>query len=216
MQKLEAGSQTARTRHEVADEMKAAILTDTTKCNGCHECVAACKKENHSPLDLPRRWDLDDGLSARNWTSIVEGPQHAFVRKQCRHCLEPACASACPVGALHKTSIGAVVYDAQVHGLPLLHDGLPVRHSALRMAGGGPLRPQVHSLLRPNHRRTPAGLHRGVSDQGDHLRRSRSAAGRSARPHQRQARASMSTRSGANTTPAEPRCSTSPTSISRS
>lgn len=92
--------------------MKAAILTDTTKCNGCHECVAACKKENKLPLDLPRRWDLDDGLSARNWTSIVEGPQQALVRKQCRHCLEPACASACPVGALHKTSVGAVVYDA--------------------------------------------------------------------------------------------------------
>ena len=92
--------------------MKAAILTDTTKCNGCHECVVACKKENKLPLDLPRRWDLDDGLSARNWTSIVEGPQQSLVRKQCRHCLEPACASACPVGALHKTSVGAVVYDA--------------------------------------------------------------------------------------------------------
>ncbi|MBZ5570055.1 MAG: 4Fe-4S dicluster domain-containing protein [Acidobacteriia bacterium] len=92
--------------------MKAAILTDTTKCNGCHECVAACKKENKLPLDLPRRWDLDDGLSARNWTSIVEGPKQALVRKQCRHCLEPACASACPVGALHQTELGAVVYDS--------------------------------------------------------------------------------------------------------
>ncbi len=92
--------------------MKAAILTDTTKCNNCHQCVAACKLQNQLSLDVPRRWDLDDGLSAKNWTSIVPGPQNAFVRKQCRHCLEPACASACPVGALHKTSIGAVAYDA--------------------------------------------------------------------------------------------------------
>jgi formate dehydrogenase iron-sulfur subunit len=91
--------------------MKAAILTDTTKCNGCHECVAACKKQNHLEADVPRRWNLDDGLSAKNWTSIVEGPQHALARKQCRHCLEPACVSACPVGALHKTAQGAVVYD---------------------------------------------------------------------------------------------------------
>ena len=82
--------------------MKAAILTDTTKCINCHECVAACKKQNQLAVDLPRRWDLDDGLSAKNWTSVVEGPEHAFVRKQCRHCLEPACASACPVGALHQ------------------------------------------------------------------------------------------------------------------
>jgi len=92
--------------------VKVAILTDTTKCNNCHECVAACKRQNHLAADVPRRWDLDDGLSASNWTSVVEGPNHTFARKQCRHCLEPACASACPVGALQKTASGAVVYDA--------------------------------------------------------------------------------------------------------
>ncbi len=92
--------------------MKAAILTDTTKCIDCQQCVAACKQQNHLAADVPRRWTLGDGLSARNWTSIVDGPNRSLVRKQCRHCLEPACASACPVGALHKTFIGAVVYDS--------------------------------------------------------------------------------------------------------
>lgn len=91
--------------------MHAAILTDTTKCIGCHQCVVACKKQNHLPPDLPRRWNLEDGLSARNWTSVLDAGHGVFVRKQCRHCLEPACASACPVGALHKTPQGAVVYD---------------------------------------------------------------------------------------------------------
>ena len=38
--------------------MKAAILTDTTKCIGCNECAIACKKANHLAADTPRRWDL--------------------------------------------------------------------------------------------------------------------------------------------------------------
>ena len=91
--------------------MHAAILTDTTKCIGCRECVIACKKENHLAPDIPRRWNLDDGLSARNWTSIIDRPGGDYVRKQCRHCLEPACAAACPVGALTRTELGPIVYD---------------------------------------------------------------------------------------------------------
>jgi len=91
--------------------MNAAILTDTTLCIGCNECALACKRVNRLEADLPRRWDLSDGLSARNWTSVVRGPGRTFVRKQCRHCLEPACAAACPVGALSRTASGAVVYD---------------------------------------------------------------------------------------------------------
>lgn len=91
--------------------MNAAILTDTTKCIGCNQCAIACKNVNHLAADAPRRWDTEDGLSARNWTSVVEASNHTYARQQCRHCLEPACVSACPVGALTKTSIGAVVYD---------------------------------------------------------------------------------------------------------
>lgn len=88
-----------------------AILTDTTKCIGCRECVVACKKANGLEPEIPRRWLLNDGLSARNWTTILERTG-VFVRKQCRHCIEPACASVCPVGALRRTDWGAVIYDA--------------------------------------------------------------------------------------------------------
>lgn len=72
----------------------------------------ACKQEYSLEQEVPRRWALDDGLSARNWTSIVQRPNGKFIRKQCRHCIDPACVSACPVGALKKTPEGAVIYDS--------------------------------------------------------------------------------------------------------
>lgn len=93
--------------------MQAAILTDTSKCIGCRQCVIACKRENKLAPEVPRRWNRDDGLSARNWTAIEDLPGGKFVRKQCRHCLEPACVSACPVGALQKTELGPVIYDGE-------------------------------------------------------------------------------------------------------
>ena len=91
--------------------MSAAILTDVTRCIGCLECVVACKQYHELDVDVPRRWHQNDGLSARNWTSILRKPDRHFVRKQCRHCLDPACVSVCPVGALHETKEGAVIYD---------------------------------------------------------------------------------------------------------
>jgi formate dehydrogenase iron-sulfur subunit len=88
-----------------------AILTDVTKCIGCQECVLACKEQNHLEPDKPRRWHRNDGLSAYNWTSILSRDNTHYIRKHCRHCLEPACVSVCPVGALIKTNEGAVIYD---------------------------------------------------------------------------------------------------------
>jgi formate dehydrogenase iron-sulfur subunit len=90
-----------------------AILTDTTRCVGCEECVRACKRQNHLGKDVPRRWQAAiDDLSATRYTTLVRRPGHRFVRRHCRHCLEPACVSVCIVGALQKRADGAVVYDS--------------------------------------------------------------------------------------------------------
>lgn len=91
------------------------ILTDVTQCIGCEKCVAACKSVNHTGEDHRWRWQKHyTDLSASRWTTIVRKKDNEFIRKQCRHCLEPSCVSVCPVGALHKTPEGAVIYDSDI------------------------------------------------------------------------------------------------------
>lgn len=82
----------------------AAILVDLTKCIGCEACVLACKETNGLPRDGSKE------LSSTTWLA-VEHRRGVNVRHSCMHCLDPACASVCPVGALHKTPEGPVVYD---------------------------------------------------------------------------------------------------------
>ncbi|MGW8283201.1 MAG: 4Fe-4S dicluster domain-containing protein [Gemmatimonadota bacterium] len=94
------------------------ILTDVTKCIGCEKCVEACREQNHLPPDKPWRWmkKITD-LSSSRWTTImrVQGDRgERFVRRHCRHCLEPACVEACIVGALQKTPEGPVIYDPDI------------------------------------------------------------------------------------------------------
>jgi len=92
--------------------MTSGVLCDTTRCQGCERCIAACKRENGLGPDRPQRWQrrIDD-LSATRLSTIERRPNNHYVRVQCRHCLEPACVSACLVGAMQKTPEGPVIYD---------------------------------------------------------------------------------------------------------
>ena len=42
----------------------------------------------------------------------MKAGEERFAKRQCMHCLEPACATACPARALEKTRSGPVVYHA--------------------------------------------------------------------------------------------------------
>ncbi len=97
------------------------LLHDTTRCIGCRKCEQACNQVNKLPapekpfndltvLSAPRRtrWDA---FTVVNQFPKNGGKQPYFVKNQCNHCLEPACASACFVRALRKVETGAVVYD---------------------------------------------------------------------------------------------------------
>ncbi|WP_029915213.1 hydrogenase 2 operon protein HybA [Pelobacter seleniigenes] len=96
------------------------MLNDSTRCIGCKACQVACKKEN----GLPPEASFDEGLydsprelSQYSYTLIKmyrdQQGEATFVKRQCMHCIDPACQSACIVGALKKTADGSVQYDAK-------------------------------------------------------------------------------------------------------
>lgn len=100
-----------------------AILNDLTKCLGCRSCQVACKAWNHLPGQQTRNegsYENPLHLSDQTWTRLCfyenqeeNRPAWVFSKRQCMHCLEPACVAACPVGAMQKTASGPVVYHKE-------------------------------------------------------------------------------------------------------
>lgn len=89
-----------------------AVLIDLTRCTGCESCVLACKASNNLPHPDVVATSLDsDAFTCLETRSLAEGGV-GYVKRQCMHCLTPACASACTVGALTKSPEGPVVYDS--------------------------------------------------------------------------------------------------------
>jgi len=91
------------------------ILIDTTRCVGCRTCEQVCSEVN----DLPEPdWELDVLEQERKTTekqfTLINGFEtnqgEVFIKRQCMHCSQPACASACLTKAMFKTLEGPVVW----------------------------------------------------------------------------------------------------------
>ncbi len=82
--------------------MEPLIVFDSKKCIGCHSCGIACQLENDAPPGVQLR-------HVRNHVSgeFPAGAEH-FISTACFHCDDPACASACPAGALRRRADGVV------------------------------------------------------------------------------------------------------------
>ena len=102
-------------------------LIDITKCIGCRACQVACKQWNDCDGEQTEFQDYmgfqnPASLSAKTLTLISfhelpnddasGGLDYVFSMRRCLHCLEPACASACPTTALSSQPDGPVTYDA--------------------------------------------------------------------------------------------------------
>jgi formate dehydrogenase iron-sulfur subunit len=93
----------AQAAEEGTNKGSPGILYDLTKCVGCHLCQVACQLNKGLPPDveLIRFRGADPSDPKEAW---------AVRRHQCMHCLDPACASICPVAAMYKTPEGPVIY----------------------------------------------------------------------------------------------------------
>ncbi len=121
------GTFAVRSAHATANEEMPSkdtmgMLTDLSLCVGCGRCEWACKEAHglpHVPLDQlesevvqgpPRRTSTTAFTVVNRFDGDgADGP--TFVKRQCMHCVDPACASACPVKALHKTPEGPIIYN---------------------------------------------------------------------------------------------------------
>jgi Fe-S-cluster-containing dehydrogenase component len=114
---LAAGS-TAGAAPKITDTEFFGVLVDTTRCIGCRSCEIACATEHDLPVP-----DVggDDALALARKTSLTQRTVvnrydtdrgEVFVKTQCMHCWQPACAAACLTNAMYKTRSGPVVWRA--------------------------------------------------------------------------------------------------------
>ena len=98
----------------VSDKEFMGLLVDTTRCAGCQACEEACAEVNGLPepdtiSDLVgERKTTTTQYSAINYYDTDAGD--VYVKRQCMHCNQPACASACLTKAMLKTEEGPVIW----------------------------------------------------------------------------------------------------------
>ncbi|HEY3451082.1 MAG TPA: hydrogenase 2 operon protein HybA [Myxococcales bacterium] len=93
-----------------ASDHAVGLLYDATRCVGCKGCVIACKDANELSWDDPK--DLSSNTKSvvqkKSFPAATAGaePTRSNVKRQCMHCVDPPCVSACMLGALHKEGDG--------------------------------------------------------------------------------------------------------------
>jgi Fe-S-cluster-containing dehydrogenase component len=107
--------------HERVEPKPGAIgmLYDASKCIGCKACVAECARVNDLAPDTELSgglWAMPLGLDTHTKNVIQlykseDGTQTSFVKRQCMHCVDPACVEGCPFSALFKDDKGIVKWD---------------------------------------------------------------------------------------------------------
>jgi len=111
---LAVGKSLAAERRKVTDVEFKAVLFDATRCTGCQNCEFACAEANGLPeptdtaLVGKLRKTNENRRTVHNVYKTSKG--EVYVKNQCMHCNEPACAAACLTMAMYKTKEGPVIW----------------------------------------------------------------------------------------------------------
>lgn len=128
---LAASTQVQAREQRVLSDDALGILYDATLCIGCKSCEVACKRANDLPKEhgtsleqqygVQGTWDSGSDLNSNCFNKIkvykhgkaemkdraTDG--YSFIKRACRHCVDPGCQSACPTSALTKDSTTGIV-----------------------------------------------------------------------------------------------------------
>ena len=130
-----------------------AIITDLNRCTGCLACTVACKAING--VDVGSFWIK----TLRVGPHPIEGGSGTFpdvemyfLPVQCQHCGEPRMREGVPHGSVpHPRRRHGANRQVEVHRLPVLRDGVPVRR-ALPQSGRA-RRGEMHAIASSVSRR---------------------------------------------------------------
>jgi Ni/Fe-hydrogenase subunit HybB-like protein/Fe-S-cluster-containing dehydrogenase component len=116
-----AGATALTPKHLLAREARlpapgaVAVLYDPTRCIGCRECILGCSEANGCDAELAT---ADDAVLATLALTVLERHEiegeETFRKVQCMHCVDPACVSACMLGAMQRRADGSVTWNGDL------------------------------------------------------------------------------------------------------
>ncbi|MFZ4399341.1 MAG: 4Fe-4S dicluster domain-containing protein [Bacteroidales bacterium] len=113
---LTVGNSFAAVKNKEADVEFRGMLYDSSRCVGCQTCENVCAEANKlsPPVGEPKTGIIRKTDEKHNTTvnCYKTSKGDVFIKTQCMHCNEPACAAACLTKAMYKTKEGPVIWRA--------------------------------------------------------------------------------------------------------